>query len=52
MFQFGCCYFMIASGCTGNNNNYVGTADYESGLINIIKGNFIVSRMEIFKLNY
>ena len=54
MFQFGCCYFRIAPGCTSNNNNYVSTSDYESGLKNIIKGDgkFIVSRMEIFKLNY
>ena len=54
IFQFGCCYFRIASGCTSNNNNYVSGGDYESGLKNIIKGDgkFIVSRMEIFKLNY
>ena len=54
MFQFGCCYFRIAPGCTSNNNNCVGTSDYESGLKKIIKGDgkFIVSRMEIFKLNY
>ena len=54
IFQFGTCYFRIASNCTKNNNNYVSIYCYESGLKNIIKGGgeFIVSRMEIFKLNY
>ncbi len=54
IFQFGCYEFRIASNCTKNNNNYVSTYCYESGLKNIIKGDgkFIVSRMEIFKLNY
>ena len=52
--QFGTCYFRIASCCTGNNNNYVSKTSYENGLINVIGGDgkFIVSRMEIFKLNY
>ena len=52
--QFGTCYFRIASGCTGNNNNIVSISSYENGLINVIGGDgkFIVSRMEIFKLNY
>ena len=54
MFQFGCCYFRIAANCTNNNNNRINEADYEKGLKNVIGGNdkFIVSRIEIFKLNY
>ena len=54
MFQFSCCYFRIATNCTNNNNNWIDEADYEKGLKNVIGGNdtFIVSRIEIFKLNY
>ena len=54
MFQFGCCYFRIAANCTNNNNNLISEYHYEKGLKNVIGGNdkFIVSRIEIFKLNY
>ena len=54
MFQFGCCGFRIAPDCTKNNNSYISGLHYEEGFKEIIKGDrhFIVSRMEIFKLNY
>ena len=54
MFQFGCCYFRITPNCTKNNENYFSNGNYEIGLKEIIKGDyhFVVSRLEIFKLNY
>lgn len=53
MFQFGNCYFRISQNCTKSDKNFFSICAYENGLIDIIKDdNFIVGRLEIFKLNF
>ena len=50
MLQFGACYFRITSNCTENFDSCTDTGCYEPGLNDLIKDNFRVNRMEIFKL--